>query len=115
MRNLTLCFAALLLLSACGLFAQNNATATSDILESIDPTAPKEDGVYLIGVQIARGKWGSAPGEAECIWFKRKASGQILEQYTGPSGDTLSLDPRDYEVEFIGCGTWTYLGVGMRD
>lgn len=72
-------------------------------------TAPHDDGLYLVGVDIASGKWISAAGpDRLCYWVRRKYDGIILQNYYGPDGGVIVIQPGDYEVEFAGCGIWEY-------
>jgi hypothetical protein len=74
-------------------------------------TAPKDDGIYLAGVEIARGLWYAPRAESGvCFWARRKASGVILQSYFGVPGGTLRVQDVDYEIELNGCGIWQYLG-----
>jgi hypothetical protein len=74
-------------------------------------TAPKGDGLYLAGVEIARGLWYTPRAESGvCFWARRKASGVILQSYFGVPGGTLRVQDVDYEIELNGCGIWQYLG-----
>jgi len=91
---------------------QQVPTLVEGVVEG-DPqlTAPKGDGAYLVGVEIAPGLWRSEAGQEEgCYWVRRKYDGIIQEQYLGPSGVTVQVRPDDYEIEFSGCGTWEYQG-----
>jgi hypothetical protein len=88
------------------------ATVTSDAeIDQLEATGPHEDGVYLVGVDIAPGLWRStATGQDFCYWARRKYDGVILASYYGLPGGEMSVDANDYEVELDGCGTWIYVG-----
>jgi hypothetical protein len=76
-----------------------------------EPTAPRGDGKYLVGPQMARGRWQSDGGaEGDCYWISRHADGIILQSYFGPPGGQMELGDYDYEVETQNCGVWQYLG-----
>lgn len=78
---------------------------------TLEPTAPRGDGKYLVGPQMARGRWQSDGGaEGDCYWTSRHADGIILQSYFGPPGGDMKLGGYDYEVEMHNCGIWHYLG-----
>lgn len=75
------------------------------------PTARRGDGTYLVGPQMARGRWASdGAAEGVCYWTSRHADGIILQSYLGAPGGELTLGDYDYEVQFENCGTWEYVG-----
>jgi hypothetical protein len=81
--------------------------------EEVSPTDPHGDGVYLVGVTIAPGRWRSGPDQEQdgsCYWARRKYDGILLENHYEPGGSEVLILPTDYEVEFDGCGMWDYLG-----
>ncbi|TAK13603.1 MAG: hypothetical protein EPO32_04740 [Anaerolineae bacterium] len=77
----------------------------------LEPGAPRGDGTYLVGPQMARGRWVSdGAAEGECYWTTRHADGIILQRYLGAPGGEITLGEYDYEVQFENCGTWDYVG-----
>ena len=76
-----------------------------------EPEAPHEDGIYIVGAEIAAGVWRST-SEAQnfCYWARRKYDGILLASYYGLPGVDLRVYPSDYEVELDGCGIWVYMG-----
>ena len=85
--------------------AESTETAIAEL------TAPKSDGVYLVGVDIQLGTWQSSGGDGDdCYWVRRKYDAIVLGEYSGPPGVSMTIQPRDYQVEFRGCGTWEYVG-----
>ncbi len=83
-----------------------NATETMQALLF----APREDGVYLVGVDIGTGAWRSTPGYAVCYWETTTRNGDIVAKDLGPSGGTVSLDSQVFQVRLERCGTWIYAG-----
>lgn len=77
-------------------------------------TRPRGDGVFQVGVHIAHGAWRATPLAAgdRCFWARRKYDGIQLGSYYGQDAGVIQIQPGDYEVEFVGCGTWEYLGGG---
>jgi hypothetical protein len=71
---------------------------------------PHGDGVYLVGVTIAPGRWRStANQDGDCYWARRKYDGILLDNHYGASDTEILISPTDYEVEFDGCGVWVYV------
>ena len=84
------------------LFSEN---PSEDVL-----TAPKSDGVYLVGHEIALGAWQSdAEAGEECYWVRRKYDAIVRGEFYGKAGGVMQIVEGDYEVEMHGCGVWTYL------
>ncbi|UYN89933.1 MAG: hypothetical protein KIT08_01530 [Anaerolineales bacterium] len=73
-------------------------------------TANRGSGFFLVGVDIAAGTWRSEAGYSACYWSRNNATGGINDNHFGNSGGTVHIRASDYEVEFNGCGQWTYLG-----
>ncbi len=80
------------------------ATATAPPL-----LAPKEDGHYLINVDIAPGVWRSHGTGNACYWEVTTATGDIISYDLGMAGGAAYIPPTGFEVTFEWCGTWTYL------
>lgn len=74
-----------------------------------DLVAPKGDGFYLIGVDIAPGKWESTGSGSGCYWARRNKDQDTIDNHFGLAGGTVTLLATDYEVEFDGCGRWIYV------
>lgn len=77
---------------------------------TIDPLyINKIDGFYLVGKNIAPGVWksnGTGPG---CYWSVTTATGDIMNNHFGQAGGTAYIPPEAFQVEFNGCGTWSFL------
>ncbi len=74
-----------------------------------DQTAPKGDGTYLIGSEIATGHWTSDAGSDECYWERQDATGHIIDNHFGESGGYVHIWPTDYAIEFWHCGNFRYV------
>lgn len=92
------------------------ATVTLTPTITLPPTAtpnplkaPKGDGFYLIGVDIAPGVWRSDGTGDSCYWSVTRMDGDILDNHFGMSGGTAYVSPSGFQVEFTDCGTWTFL------
>jgi hypothetical protein len=72
----------------------------------------RHDGVYVVGEQIASGRWQSEANHQDCYWERTDSQGEIIDNHFGSSGAGLIVTVRgsDYSVEFDGCGEWHFLG-----
>jgi hypothetical protein len=85
-------------------------TKTETLTPTLDPLkADKEDGFYLVGVDIAPGVWRSQSGFDKCYWEVSTQTGDIISNDFGMSGGTMYVPASGYQVELKNCGTWTYL------
>ena len=87
---------------------------TSD-LSAITPslTAPFQDGMYIVGTDIAPGIW-RAPGGDGCYWARLAGfSGRLADIIANdfePANATVQISPGDKGFETNECGTWTKIG-----
>lgn len=72
--------------------------------------APKSDGFWTVGVEIAPGTWTSSGVGDGCYWARLTQNQDIIDNHFGAAGGSITIRASDYEVEFDDCGTWTYLG-----
>ncbi|MBN1248712.1 MAG: hypothetical protein JXC32_13720 [Anaerolineae bacterium] len=82
-------------------------TATAEALGAM--AAPKTDGFYLVGVDIAPGKWESTGSGDDCYWVRYDDEQNIQNNHYGLAGGTITIRPTDYEVSFEGCGRWVWV------
>lgn len=75
-----------------------------------DATAPKANGFYTVGVEIAPGQWRSTGTTDNCYWARLDGSQEILDNHFGNAGGTVTVYASDYEIHFEDCGTWEYVG-----
>jgi hypothetical protein len=69
----------------------------------------KTDGFYLVNRDIAPGTWRSTGTEASCYWEITAENGNILSNYFGVAGGTVTIPTDAYQVRFEKCGTWVFL------
>ncbi len=93
--------------NGCGrwIWVENRAPVLDD-----DATAPKGDGFYTVGIEIAPGRWRSTGQQTNCYWSRLDGNQRILDNHFGLAGGTVLVRPTDYEVFFSDCGMWEYLG-----
>ncbi len=89
--------------------ATPNVAATETVQAYGVLAAPKRDGFHTVGVEILPGKWRSSGTGANCYWARLDANQKILGNHYGRAGGTVNIRPSDFEVEFNGCGSWTYV------
>ena len=69
----------------------------------------KGDGFYLVGVDIAPGKWQSTGTKDGCYWERSNAKQDILGNHFGFAGGTVFVHLTDFQIEFDDCGAWIYV------
>lgn len=89
----------------------NTPTATMPPPPTIDVRyGSKDDGFYLVNIDIAPGVWRSTGTRDNCYWATTSKGGGINDNHFGMSGGTALITSGDFQVEFTGCGVWEYLG-----
>ncbi len=74
--------------------------------------APKKDGVYIIGLNMAPGKWRSNGAGEKCYWEKLSTTQEIIDNHFGVASVIVDIAPTDFQFKTNGCGVWT-LGGGV--
>lgn len=82
-------------------------TATVEALGNL--ARPKRSGFYLVGVDIAPGKWESTSTGSGCYWARLDQYGDIIDNHYGHAGNTIHIQPSDYEIRIEDCGTFVYV------
>jgi hypothetical protein len=72
-------------------------------------TEPKDDGFYLVGIDIMPGRWESTGDGDSCYWERSDESGHTIDNHFGVAGGTVTIDETDFQVEFSDCGTFIYV------
>jgi hypothetical protein len=71
--------------------------------------APKDDGVYLIGIDIMPGHWETTGTGDYCYWQRSRDDGSPITSHYGEAGGTITLQTSDYLIQMNGCGTAVYV------
>ncbi|NLE83881.1 MAG: hypothetical protein GX603_05140 [Chloroflexi bacterium] len=88
----------------------NTATSTATQTATSDPLkAPRGNGFYLVGTEIAPGVWDSDGSGDRCYWEVSNAQGDIISNHFGLAGGTAYVPSSAFQVLFEDCGTWTWL------
>lgn len=66
--------------------------------------APKGDGFFLVGPEIAHGIWRSEGEYNKCYWKVTDVKGNIISNFIGTAGGTVYLDENAYQIEIRNCG-----------
>ena len=82
-------------------------TATAEQLAYL--RSDKDDGFYLVGVDIAAGLWRSTGTGSGCYWSLTSKTGDIIDNHFGMAGGTAYIPASAFQVEFSDCGTWVFL------
>lgn len=103
--------------------AEDNATSVTCTIASTITETPgiatstpatlkdaKNNGFHLVNVEIAPGVWLSHGKQNDCYWATTTKSGDIINNHFGMAGGTAYIAPNAFQVEFNGCGVWTYVG-----
>ncbi len=69
--------------------------------------APKSDGFFTVGTEIAPGTWESNGSGDSCYWARLDDQQEEIANHFGLAGGSVTILPTDYEVVFRDCGTWT--------
>jgi hypothetical protein len=69
----------------------------------------KDDGLYLINVDIASGVWRSTGSGESCYWEITAKTGDIISNYFGTAGGTVTIPADGYQIRFENCGKWVFL------
>lgn len=86
-----------------------NATQTAQAQLTAKLCADKGDGFYLVNVDIAPGVWRSTGTGDRCYWATTTKTGSFINIHYGMAGRTAYISPSDFQVEFNGCGKWTFI------
>jgi hypothetical protein len=86
-----------------------NATKTAEALQYAKLHSNKEDGNYLVNVDIAPGIWRSQGTGPDCYWEIDTRNGGIINNYIGNAGGTAYIDASAFSIMFERCGTWVFL------
>jgi hypothetical protein len=73
-------------------------------------TAPKGNGFYTVGVEIAPGIWESTGTDSFCYWEVLDKNQNFIKNHFGEAGGSVTITTDAYEVHFQDCGTWEYRG-----
>ena len=85
----------------------------SDVLTPIaTPGEPFSDGIYLVGIDIAPGRYRAVGISESCLWYRRASFGGMhSDGYESPLGygreSVVDIAATDAGFESSGCGTWT--------
>lgn len=93
---------------SCGAWSPLNPAALP-ALSAAQQLAPKKDGFYIVGLDIAPGLWKSDGKRTGCYWSRTSLGMEILDNDFGYGGGTVMLRAGDFEFYTRGCGTWTPL------
>jgi len=75
--------------------------------------AAKRDGQYIIGLNMAPGRWRSNGQGTRCYWEKSTVTNEIIDNHLGVASVIVEIAPTDFQFEARGCGVWVLAdGVG---
>ena len=77
-------------------------------------TAPKKDGFYLVGADIAPGVWRSTGQGGSCYWARQNLTQNLIDNNLGFAGGAITIQPGDFEFYTRGCGNWVMLDTNNK-
>lgn len=83
--------------------------ANLPVLPIEQQTAPKKDGFYVVGSDIAPGLWRSTGTGAKCYWERQNVTQDIIDNDYGFAGGAAMIQPTDFVFYAKGCGDWVML------
>jgi hypothetical protein len=83
--------------------------AALPVLPIEQQAAPKIDGHYIVGVDMAPGLWWSDGKSSRCYWERANSTQDINDNYRGYGGGAVLIRPTDFEFYASNCGTWRML------
>ncbi len=93
--------------SDCGIWTNDLSPITQS------PTAPFQDGQYIVGTDIAPGVW-RAPGGDGCYWARLEGFSHRIADIAAndfaPINPTVQILPGDKGFETNECGAWSKIG-----
>ncbi len=96
-----------------GFHSEGCGTWTDDLTPIVAPGEPFADGTYLVGVDIAPGRYRTTTSTEDCGWHRLYDFAGIYRPYEGLytiSSDRIEIvdiAPTDTGFTTSGCGTWT--------
>lgn len=100
-----------------GFSSSGCGTWSADLSAVTDPAGPiAEDGVYIVGTDVAPGTWRSDGGggfgcyAARLSGFGGTLNEVITNDLSTDGGLVVTIAPSDRGFETTGCGTWTKVG-----
>ena len=94
-------------------FSSEGCGMWSDVLTPIaTPGEPFSDGIYLVGIDIAPGRYRTVGSSESCRWYRVASFGGMKGvDYVPPPGSRresiVDIAATDAGFETSGCGTWT--------
>ena len=77
-------------------------------------SAPKKDGFYLVGVDIAPGVWRSTGQGGSCYWARQNLTQDLIDNDLGFAGGAVTIQASDVEFYTRGCGNWVMLDTNNK-
>ena len=96
-----------------GFYSRGCGTWSDDLSPVAMEGEPFPDGTYLVGVDIAPGRYRASGATDRCLWYRLDGFGGIYGAYEGAyaisigSFPAVDVGPSDAGLLSIGCGTWT--------
>ncbi len=96
-----------------GFYSRGCGTWSDDLSPVTAPGEPFPDGTYLVGVDIAPGRYRATGSTDRCLWYRLDEFGGIYGAYEGAFAisvgwlPAVDVAPSDAGLLSSGCGTWS--------
>ena len=96
-----------------GFYSRGCGTWSDDLSPVTTPGEPFPDGTYLVGVDIAPGRYRATAPTDRCLWFRLDEFGGVYGAYEGAFAISIGwlpvvdVAPSDAGLLTAGCGTWS--------
>ena len=84
-----------------------NATNTAQALLVL--RSKKNNGFYLVNIDIAPGVWRSTGTGDSCYWEITTTTGDIISNHFGMSSGTMYIPITSFQVMLENCGIWEFI------
>ena len=88
---------------------EETTPSSSNTTQENELTADKQDGFYLVGIDIMPGRWETTGSNSDCFWARTDVAGDTLDNHFGQAGGTITVHETDFQVEFNNCGIVVYV------
>ena len=94
-------------------YSSGCGTWSSDLTPTADPGEPFGSGTFIVGIDIAPGRYRTTTATEDCLWFRLYDFGGIYGAYEGLNATArdrlavVDIAPTDAGFTSRGCGTWS--------
>ena len=97
-----------------GFYSEGCGTWSDDLGPTVEPGQSFDDGTFIVGVEVAPGRYRAQTPSDSCYWFRLSdflgEYGETRHGWDGRRSDRTSIvdiDAEDAGFYSVGCGTWS--------